>query len=168
MLLQFLVFILALLPPSIHALPAEGELPTTLEKVLLPRNPQDPAPTTTAPDAPPTGDPIPHPPVSSFTTSCDDAFCSEGQRYCYYWGGMTSYELGKGPVPGETHTILGACTRVTTTLPGSVVTQTLLGPPGAPTPAPVTVTNTIPPVVTVVETLVMREDTDSPETSQLF
>lgn len=152
MLLQISILILALLSPLIHALPAEGEAPTTLEKVLLlQRNPQDLATTTTTPDAPPTGDPVPHPPVSSFTTSCDDAFCSEGQRYCYYWGGMTSYELGKGPVPGETHTILGACTKVTTTLPGSVVTQTLLGPPGAETPAPVTVTNTIPPVVTVVE-----------------
>ncbi|KAF3013815.1 hypothetical protein E8E14_012172 [Neopestalotiopsis sp. 37M] len=136
---------------------------TTLEKVILHQrnrehigigaqpNDNPPPPlttTTTSPQATaPPPDPIPHPPVSSFTASCDDKYCKDGSRYCYYWAGQTSYEFGVGPVPGETFTVLGACTPVTTTLPASVVTQTITDAAGAVA----TVASTVPATVKVVE-----------------
>ncbi|ETS76392.1 hypothetical protein PFICI_11779 [Pestalotiopsis fici W106-1] len=147
MLSQLSILALALLL-SFHGHGATAS--TTLEKVLIQRNLEhnDNPPLTESSMAPATAPPPPpHPPVSSFTASCDDAFCSQGSRYCYYWGGETSYEFGKGPVPGETQTILGACTVVTSTVPGSVVTQTITDSVGAVA----TVASTVPATVMVVE-----------------
>jgi hypothetical protein len=95
---------------------------------------------------PTTTNPPPTTLSTSFTNKCDNAFCSEGSRWCFYWGGVSSYDVTLGPIPGETHTILGACTNVTTTYPGSVVTRTLTSHGTASTE-----TTTIPPLVTVVE-----------------
>ncbi|KAK9423536.1 hypothetical protein SUNI508_04017 [Seiridium unicorne] len=93
--------------------------------------------------------PPPPPPTTlstSFTYKCDEMFCSQGSQWCFYWGGVSSYDITRGPVPGETHTILGQCTNVTTTVPESVVTQTLTSKGMIATE-----TTTIPARVTVVE-----------------
>ncbi|KAI0976190.1 hypothetical protein F4678DRAFT_456510 [Xylaria arbuscula] len=54
-------------------------------------------------------------PSSSSTTSfddatCDDIFCNtDGNRICMYWAGVTSWDISRGPMPGERPTIIGAC-----------------------------------------------------------
>ncbi|TRX94790.1 hypothetical protein FHL15_004251 [Xylaria flabelliformis] len=41
---------------------------------------------------------------------CDDIFCNtDGNRICIYWGGMTSWDISLGPIPGEQPTIIGTC-----------------------------------------------------------
>ncbi|KAI1085826.1 hypothetical protein F5B20DRAFT_575328 [Whalleya microplaca] len=47
---------------------------------------------------------------SSFTSSCDYRFCTESRDVCFYWGGYTSWDVSRGPIPGEVVTILGSCT----------------------------------------------------------
>ncbi|KAI1425987.1 hypothetical protein F5Y12DRAFT_794933 [Xylaria sp. FL1777] len=53
---------------------------------------------------------------SSLSTStfneaiCDDIFCNtEGNRVCIYWAGVTSWDVSRGPMPGERPTVLGPC-----------------------------------------------------------
>jgi hypothetical protein len=45
---------------------------------------------------------------------CDYPYCSDGTKYCMYWAGVTGYDPGHGPVPGETRTALGVCDTTTT------------------------------------------------------
>ncbi|KAI0460460.1 hypothetical protein F5B21DRAFT_9207 [Xylaria acuta] len=41
---------------------------------------------------------------------CDDIFCNtDGNKICIYWGGMTSWDVSLGPIPGERPTIIGTC-----------------------------------------------------------
>ncbi|KAH6654430.1 hypothetical protein BKA67DRAFT_535752 [Truncatella angustata] len=63
--------------------------------------------TTTEEPPPPPPSPAPTTLSTSFTTRCDNALCSEGSRWCFYWAGVTSWDVSLGPIPGETHTILG-------------------------------------------------------------
>ncbi|KAI1743688.1 hypothetical protein F4680DRAFT_471191 [Xylaria scruposa] len=50
-------------------------------------------------------------PTSTFDDAvCDDIFCNtDGNRICIYWGGMTSWDISLGPIPGEQPTIIGTC-----------------------------------------------------------
>ncbi|KAI1751418.1 hypothetical protein F4782DRAFT_182857 [Xylaria castorea] len=50
-------------------------------------------------------------PTSTFDdTICDDIFCNtDGNKICIYWGGMTSWDVSLGPIPGEQPTIIGTC-----------------------------------------------------------
>ncbi|KAI1432349.1 hypothetical protein GGR50DRAFT_615407 [Xylaria sp. CBS 124048] len=49
--------------------------------------------------------------TSSFDTAiCEDMFCNtEGNRVCIYWAGFTSWDVSRGPIPGEIPTVLGKC-----------------------------------------------------------
>ncbi|GAP89225.1 hypothetical protein SAMD00023353_1200550 [Rosellinia necatrix] len=49
--------------------------------------------------------------TSSFDEAlCDDIFCNtEGNKVCIYWAGYTSYDVSRGPLPGEQPTVLGPC-----------------------------------------------------------
>jgi hypothetical protein len=73
-------------------------LPQDHDNGVAPR--QEP---TTVP--PPTTTPAP-----TFTINCDNRYCDGTTSWCFYWGGVTSYDLTLGPVPGETRTALGLCT----------------------------------------------------------
>ncbi|RYP50502.1 hypothetical protein DL768_004007 [Monosporascus sp. mg162] len=46
---------------------------------------------------------------SSTTVHCDNVLCTNDRVWCWYWGGITGYDVGLGPLPGETITVLGAC-----------------------------------------------------------
>ncbi|KAI0866892.1 hypothetical protein F4860DRAFT_7415 [Xylaria cubensis] len=50
-------------------------------------------------------------PTSTFDDAiCDDIFCNtDGNRICIFWGGMTSWDISLGPVPGEQPTVIGTC-----------------------------------------------------------
>ncbi|KAI1116952.1 hypothetical protein F5Y14DRAFT_404279 [Nemania sp. NC0429] len=42
--------------------------------------------------------------------SCDEIFCNtDGNKICIYWAGLTSWDVSRGPMPGERPTIIGAC-----------------------------------------------------------
>ncbi|OAA33061.1 hypothetical protein AAL_00526 [Moelleriella libera RCEF 2490] len=50
------------------------------------------------------------PPSLSTTQSCDYAYCDEyGSKWCYVWGGITGFDISKGPIPGETRIGIGLC-----------------------------------------------------------
>ncbi|KAI8947452.1 hypothetical protein F4801DRAFT_582423 [Xylaria longipes] len=43
-------------------------------------------------------------------TICDDIFCNtDGNKICIYWGGVTSWDISLGPMPGERPTVIGTC-----------------------------------------------------------
>lgn len=111
----------------------------------------DAEPTTTDPPHPPPPPPPPAPAPTtlstSFTKHCDQTLCSQGMKWCFYWGGITSYDVSQGPIPGETHTVLGSCSDVTTTWPESVVTRAHPNANGVVT----TETTTVPASVGVVQ-----------------
>ncbi|KAG6142411.1 hypothetical protein E4U38_005468 [Claviceps purpurea] len=42
--------------------------------------------------------------------SCDYAFCDErGTSWCFYWHGVTAYDVSRGASPAETKVPLGLC-----------------------------------------------------------
>ncbi|RYP79218.1 hypothetical protein DL771_000196 [Monosporascus sp. 5C6A] len=45
----------------------------------------------------------------STTVHCDNVLCTDDRVWCWYWGGITGYDVGRGPLPGETITVLGPC-----------------------------------------------------------
>ncbi|RYP85439.1 hypothetical protein DL769_000992 [Monosporascus sp. CRB-8-3] len=45
----------------------------------------------------------------STTVHCDNVLCTNDRVWCWYWGGITGYDVGLGPLPGETITVLGPC-----------------------------------------------------------
>ncbi|KAI1655092.1 hypothetical protein F4813DRAFT_368619 [Daldinia decipiens] len=68
---------------------------------------------TTSATAPPTTI-FPSPPSESsshvgFTGHCDYSYCNSGSNVCFYWAGYTSWDVSRGPIPGEVPTILGPC-----------------------------------------------------------
>ncbi|KAI0476709.1 hypothetical protein F4859DRAFT_59165 [Xylaria cf. heliscus] len=49
-------------------------------------------------------------PSTTDVITCDDIFCNtDGNKICIYWGGMTSWDISLGPIPGERPTIIGTC-----------------------------------------------------------
>ncbi|OTB20439.1 hypothetical protein K445DRAFT_17715 [Daldinia sp. EC12] len=46
---------------------------------------------------------------ANFTGHCDYSFCNSGSNVCFYWAGYTSWDVSRGPIPGEIPTILGPC-----------------------------------------------------------
>ncbi|RYO75903.1 hypothetical protein DL766_005599 [Monosporascus sp. MC13-8B] len=46
---------------------------------------------------------------ASTTIHCDNVLCTDDSVWCWYWGGITGYDVGLGPLPGETITVLGLC-----------------------------------------------------------
>ncbi|KAI1180398.1 hypothetical protein F4777DRAFT_598333 [Nemania sp. FL0916] len=50
-------------------------------------------------------------PTSTFDAElCDDVFCNtDGSMICMYWGGFTSWDVSRGPMPGERPTVIGTC-----------------------------------------------------------
>ncbi|RYP21206.1 hypothetical protein DL765_002345 [Monosporascus sp. GIB2] len=46
---------------------------------------------------------------ASTTIHCDNVLCTNDSVWCWYWGGITGYDVGLGPLPGETITVLGPC-----------------------------------------------------------
>ncbi|KAJ6446323.1 multidrug resistance protein 1 [Purpureocillium lavendulum] len=55
-------------------------------------------------------------PTVSLPVACDYTYCDGSSSWCFYWGGVTSYDMSRGPVPGETRIKLGPC--------GATVTST--------------------------------------------
>ncbi|KAI0902140.1 hypothetical protein F4806DRAFT_490612 [Annulohypoxylon nitens] len=54
--------------------------------------------------------------TTSFTGKCEYSFCNQGTNICFYWAGVTSWDVSRGPLPGEIPTMLGPCeTEVATT-----------------------------------------------------
>ncbi|KAI1393769.1 uncharacterized protein F4822DRAFT_424232 [Hypoxylon trugodes] len=53
--------------------------------------------------------PAPSASSASFTGKCDYSYCESGSEYCFYWAGVTSYDVSLGPVPGEVRTVIGTC-----------------------------------------------------------
>ncbi|KAI1104643.1 hypothetical protein F4804DRAFT_306346 [Jackrogersella minutella] len=52
--------------------------------------------------------------TSSFTGQCDYSYCDEqGDNVCFYWAGVTSWDVSLGPIPGEIPTTLGPCSTAT-------------------------------------------------------
>ncbi|KAI2465521.1 hypothetical protein F4781DRAFT_20922 [Annulohypoxylon bovei var. microspora] len=49
------------------------------------------------------------PSTSSFTGKCEYSYCYEGTNVCFYWAGVTSWDVSRGPLPGEIPTMLGPC-----------------------------------------------------------
>lgn len=45
----------------------------------------------------------------SFTGHCDYSYCNSGSNVCFYWAGYTSWDVSRGPIPGEVPTIIGPC-----------------------------------------------------------
>ncbi|KAG6036704.1 hypothetical protein E4U40_000364 [Claviceps sp. LM458 group G5] len=42
--------------------------------------------------------------------SCDYAFCDErGTSWCFYWHGVTAYDVSRGASPAETKVPMGLC-----------------------------------------------------------
>jgi hypothetical protein len=74
-----------------------------------------PRPTLTAaqareqPAARPTPAPVPAMPVFT-SVDCHYKYCDGMTSWCFYWAGVTTYDLSLGPLPGETRTPLGHCT----------------------------------------------------------
>ncbi|KAF4505321.1 hypothetical protein G6O67_007281 [Ophiocordyceps sinensis] len=66
----------------------------------------------------------PAPPAQvSMPATCDYSYCDGTSSWCFYWGGVTSYDVNRGPVPGEMRAPLGPCggprpTPTTTTTAG--------------------------------------------------
>ncbi|KAI2636358.1 hypothetical protein GGS26DRAFT_491739 [Hypomontagnella submonticulosa] len=58
-----------------------------------------------SPTVPPSG-----PESTTFTGHCDYSFCTDGSKVCFYWAGYTSWDVSRGPIPGEIPTVLGPCT----------------------------------------------------------
>ncbi|RCI10314.1 hypothetical protein L249_8441 [Ophiocordyceps polyrhachis-furcata BCC 54312] len=59
------------------------------------------------------------PPVS-LPLTCDYSYCDGSSSWCFYWAGITSYDVSRGPVPGETRVGLGPCgVTATTSRPAS-------------------------------------------------
>ncbi|PFH54898.1 hypothetical protein XA68_12498 [Ophiocordyceps unilateralis] len=81
------------------ALPGPAATTTTLTTMT---SPTESASSTTAP------------PVISLPSACDYSYCDGSSSWCFYWAGITSYDISRGPVPGETRVPLGPC-GVTTT-----------------------------------------------------
>lgn len=40
---------------------------------------------------------------------CDHEYCDGEISWCFYWAGMTSYDINLGPQPGEVRTSVGQC-----------------------------------------------------------
>ncbi|KAM4054795.1 hypothetical protein HRG_005617 [Hirsutella rhossiliensis] len=52
----------------------------------------------------------PAPPAEvSMPATCDYSYCDGTSSWCFYWGGVTSYDVDRGPVPGEIRAPLGPC-----------------------------------------------------------
>ncbi|KAI0426424.1 hypothetical protein F5Y09DRAFT_351321 [Xylaria sp. FL1042] len=51
------------------------------------------------------------PSTSSFNEAiCDDIYCNtDGNKICIYWAGVTSWDVSRGPMPGERPTVIGTC-----------------------------------------------------------
>ncbi|KAI1376778.1 hypothetical protein F4677DRAFT_73688 [Hypoxylon crocopeplum] len=114
---------LALLVSTAWALPQDGTVPVTVTDTdtVVPvgyptdSHTEDPTITTTTTTV---SSPTPEPPptttttdsTSSFTPRCDYRYCDNGRDVCFYWAGYTSWDVSRGPIPGEVPTILGTCT----------------------------------------------------------
>ncbi|KAI5868141.1 hypothetical protein GGS23DRAFT_13746 [Durotheca rogersii] len=69
-----------------------------------------PAETATPPSPPlPPASSVSAAPDPSFSRHCDYRFCTEGKDICFYWAGYTSWDVSRGPIPGEIPTVLGPC-----------------------------------------------------------
>ncbi|KAI0146024.1 hypothetical protein F4776DRAFT_660895 [Hypoxylon sp. NC0597] len=97
-----LITTLALLVPAAWAFPRQldtATAATTVDSVT-------PTPTTTPPPSA----------IDSATSTlhCDYSYCNSlGSNVCFYWAGYTSWDVSRGPIPGETPTILGPCSTET-------------------------------------------------------
>ncbi|KAI0841660.1 hypothetical protein F5Y06DRAFT_196161 [Hypoxylon sp. FL0890] len=112
--LQGVITTVALLVPVSRAFPRQLDTATVESSEAVPAyGPKDtttipetvtPAPTTTPP--PSASDST----TSSFTGHCDYSFCNSlGSDVCFYWAGYTSWDVSRGPIPGEIPTVLGPC-----------------------------------------------------------
>ncbi|KAI0851020.1 hypothetical protein F5Y00DRAFT_24650 [Daldinia vernicosa] len=121
-----LITALFLLTPTTRALPHPFETAATATAIDSTETPpggygpppaSTPTPTvaansTTSATAPPTTS-FPSSSASlsqaSFTGRCDYSYCNSGSNVCFYWAGYTSWDVSRGPIPGEVPTILGPC-----------------------------------------------------------
>ena len=63
--------------------------------------------TTTPPPQAPLTTPAPGDP--STAVSCHYRYCDGATSWCFYWAGITAYDLTYGPIPGERRTEIGSC-----------------------------------------------------------
>ncbi|KAL0930981.1 uncharacterized protein CTRU02_213716 [Colletotrichum truncatum] len=72
--------------------------------------------------------------MPSPSIKCDHRWCQNGSSMCLYWAGVTGWDPFQGPIPGETHTVLGSCSSSTGTM--DLVPRELQGNKAFITPAP--------------------------------
>ncbi|KAI1143984.1 hypothetical protein F5Y05DRAFT_13294 [Hypoxylon sp. FL0543] len=93
----------------VETTPADApEDTSTLPDSTSPPETVTPAATTTQPSS------ASDSPTSTFTGYCDYSYCNElGSNVCFYWAGYTSWDVSRGPIPGEIPTVLGPCSTET-------------------------------------------------------
>lgn len=95
-----ITILLAAAATLVTAAPAAPTTPPALDpQALLAAD--DPAPTL---PPPPADEPEPDPSID-----CHYRYCESSTSWCFYWGGVTGYDVSRGPIPGETRTSLGTC-----------------------------------------------------------
>ncbi|KJZ79018.1 hypothetical protein HIM_01791 [Hirsutella minnesotensis 3608] len=86
-----------------------GAAAIVLPASSTPPPPSAPTVSTTASPAPPSPPAVSPSPTVSMPLMCDYAYCDGTSSWCFYWAGVTSYDIFRGPVPGETRVPLGVC-----------------------------------------------------------
>ncbi|KAI1213098.1 uncharacterized protein F4807DRAFT_457183 [Annulohypoxylon truncatum] len=107
-------------PHSIIIISSSNAKPTT---ITLAQAQAQATPSPTATESSVTAEPIMTLPpqvldsstTTSFTGRCEYSFCYQGTNVCFYWAGVTSWDVSRGPLPGEIPTMLGPCESVVTT-----------------------------------------------------
>ncbi|KAI1417726.1 hypothetical protein F5Y13DRAFT_185058 [Hypoxylon sp. FL1857] len=98
-------------PPQLRAVAAA----TTVESVEtgatdVPEDTTAPPETVTSPPTTTSPPSAPDSTTSTFTGHCDYSYCNTlGSNVCFYWAGYTSWDVSRGPIPGEIPTVLGPC-----------------------------------------------------------
>lgn len=102
-------FLLLAAAASVLAAPASPTKPAIAAPALV----GDPA---SAPTDPLAADPEPN------SIDCHKRYCESSTLWCFYWAGMTGYDVSLGPLPGETRTSVDTCEPATEVAPGPTVT----------------------------------------------
>lgn len=56
------------------------------------------------------------------TIDCHYRYCESSTSWCFYWAGVTGYDISLGPIPGETRTSIGTCDPATEVGPEPTIT----------------------------------------------
>lgn len=99
-----ITLLLAAAAVFVTAAPAAPTTPPALDPQAVLAAADDPAPTPPPPADEPEPEPEPEPSID-----CHYRYCESSTSWCFYWGGVTGYDVSRGPIPGETRTSLGTC-----------------------------------------------------------